>query len=44
MQMQPLGDDVLYDMNIVLVDNKEMRETNLETCNRDAPTDILCFP
>ncbi|KAG7346207.1 rRNA maturation RNase YbeY [Nitzschia inconspicua] len=33
-----------YDVTLLLVDDEEMRETNLETRNVDAPTDILSFP
>lgn len=33
-----------YSVTLVLVDDEEMRETNLETRNVDAPTDILSFP
>lgn len=33
-----------YSVTLVLVDDEEMRETNLDTRNVDAPTDILSFP
>ena len=33
-----------YDVTLLLVEDDEMRETNLETRNIDAPTDILSFP
>lgn len=33
-----------YDISLFLVDDDEMQETNLETRNVDAPTDILSFP
>jgi rRNA maturation RNase YbeY len=33
-----------YDVTLLLVDDDEMKETNLETRGIDAPTDILSFP
>lgn len=33
-----------YDVTLLLVDDEEMRETNLESRGIDAPTDILSFP
>lgn len=33
-----------YDVTLLLVDDEEMRETNLETRGIDSPTDILSFP
>jgi probable rRNA maturation factor len=33
-----------YDVTLLLVEDEEMRETNLESRNIDAPTDILSFP
>lgn len=33
-----------YDVTLLLVDDEEMRETNLETRGVDRPTDILSFP
>jgi probable rRNA maturation factor len=33
-----------YDVTVLLVEDEEMRETNLESRNIDAPTDILSFP
>jgi probable rRNA maturation factor len=33
-----------YDISILLVDDREMRETNRETRSVNAPTDILSFP
>jgi rRNA maturation RNase YbeY len=33
-----------YDVTLLLVDDDEMRETNLESRGVDAPTDILSFP
>jgi rRNA maturation RNase YbeY len=33
-----------YDVTLLLVDDEEMRETNLESRGVDAPTDILSFP
>ena len=33
-----------YDVTLLLVDDQEMRETNLESRGIDAPTDILSFP
>ena len=33
-----------YDVSLLLVEDDEMQETNLETRNVDAPTDILSFP
>jgi rRNA maturation RNase YbeY len=33
-----------YDVTLLLVDDEEMRETNLESRGIDSPTDILSFP
>ena len=33
-----------YDVTLLLVDDEEMRETNLESRGINAPTDILSFP
>jgi len=33
-----------YDVTLLLVDDEEMKETNLESRGIDAPTDILSFP
>jgi len=33
-----------YDVTVLLVDDEEMRETNLESRGIDSPTDILSFP
>jgi ssRNA-specific RNase YbeY (16S rRNA maturation enzyme) len=33
-----------YDVTLMLVDDDEMRRTNLETRGIDAPTDVLSFP
>jgi rRNA maturation RNase YbeY len=33
-----------YDVTLLLVDDEEMRETNLESRGIDKPTDILSFP
>ena len=33
-----------YDISLLLVDDEEMRQTNLETRGIDGPTDILSFP
>lgn len=33
-----------YDLTLLLVDDEEMRETNLESRGIDKPTDILSFP
>lgn len=33
-----------YDVALLLVEDEEMRETNLESRDEDAPTDILSFP
>jgi probable rRNA maturation factor len=33
-----------YDVTLLLVDDKEMRETNMESRGIDDPTDILSFP
>ena len=33
-----------YDVSLLLVEDDEMQETNLESRNVDAPTDILSFP
>lgn len=38
-----LGYDT-YDVTLLLVDDEEMRETNLESRGIDSPTDILSFP
>ena len=41
--MELVGYDT-YDVTLLLVGDKEMRETNLESRSVDAPTDILSFP
>ena len=33
-----------YDVSLILVDDEEMRQTNLDTRGIDGPTDILSFP